>query len=98
MRVRLSPLSAFCAGYVLGAKAGRERYEQIVDLARRIAGTQPAQQLQAEVKHAASKAGARLEEKASEGVAKVSELVHSAEERVGNGAGPGEPSPKLPPA
>jgi hypothetical protein len=30
-------------GYVLGAQAGRERYEQIVRIARRVAGSQTVQ-------------------------------------------------------
>ena len=33
--MKLVLVAAFGAGYVLGTKAGRERYEQIVDLARR---------------------------------------------------------------
>jgi len=32
--VKLPLLAAFAAGYVLGSKAGRERYDQIRDLAR----------------------------------------------------------------
>ncbi len=33
---KLSLLAAFGAGYVLGAKAGRQRYEQIVSAANRV--------------------------------------------------------------
>jgi hypothetical protein len=33
---KLLPLVAFGAGYVLGAKAGRERYEQIMRAANRV--------------------------------------------------------------
>jgi hypothetical protein len=33
---KLLPLVAFGAGYVLGAKAGRERYEQIMKAANRV--------------------------------------------------------------
>ena len=33
--MKIVTLTAFCAGYVLGTKAGRQRYEQIVELARR---------------------------------------------------------------
>jgi hypothetical protein len=33
---KLLPLLAFGAGYVLGAKAGRERYEQIMRTANRV--------------------------------------------------------------
>jgi hypothetical protein len=35
---KLTLLTAAAAGYVLGARAGRERYEQIADAARRVAG------------------------------------------------------------
>jgi hypothetical protein len=33
--VKLTSLSIFAAGYILGAKAGRERYAQIVDVLER---------------------------------------------------------------
>lgn len=38
---KLSVLSAAAAGYVLGARAGRARYEQIASNARRLMGTSP---------------------------------------------------------
>ena len=41
--MKLSLLVAGAAGYVLGAKAGRERYESIVAMARRFAGSQTVQ-------------------------------------------------------
>ena len=41
--MRLSNLVYAAAGYALGARAGRERYEQIVRVARRIAGSQTVQ-------------------------------------------------------
>jgi hypothetical protein len=66
--VKLSNLVYACAGYVLGARAGYERYEQIVRVARRVAGSQTVQatagvvqgqfdQLAAQARHAL---GARL--------------------------------------
>ena len=33
--MKLVTLTMFAAGYVLGSKAGRQRYEQILELARR---------------------------------------------------------------
>jgi len=36
-------LIGVAAGYVLGSRAGRERYEDIVALARRVAGSQTVQ-------------------------------------------------------
>lgn len=38
---KLTVLSAAAAGYVLGARAGRTRYEQIAANARRVMGTSP---------------------------------------------------------
>lgn len=66
--MKLSNLVYAGAGYVLGARAGYERYEQIVRVARRVAGSQTVQatagvvqgqfdQLAAQARHAL---GARL--------------------------------------
>ncbi len=41
--MKLSLLVGGAVGYVLGAKAGRERYEAIVRLARKVAGSQTVQ-------------------------------------------------------
>ena len=41
--MKLSNIVYAGAGYVLGARAGQERYEQIVRLARRVAGSQTVQ-------------------------------------------------------
>jgi hypothetical protein len=58
--VKLSFLIGGAVGYVLGAKAGRERYEAIVRLGRRVAGSQTVQStagvLQARVATVAHKA------------------------------------------
>lgn len=61
--MKLSNLAYCAAGYVLGAKAGHGRYDQIVRIARRVAGSQTVQstagvvqakvdQLTAQAKHA----------------------------------------------
>ncbi len=51
-------------GYVLGARAGRQRYEDIVALARRVAGSQTVQAtagvVQAQAQQAAERAKNRL--------------------------------------
>ena len=51
-------------GYVLGSRAGRERYEDIVALARRVAGSQTVQAtagvLQAQAAGAAERAKSRI--------------------------------------
>jgi hypothetical protein len=41
--LKLSNLVYAAAGYVLGARAGRARYDQIVRVARRVAGSQTVQ-------------------------------------------------------
>lgn len=41
--MKLSLLVGAAIGYVLGARAGRERYEQIVSLGRKVAGSQTVQ-------------------------------------------------------
>ena len=41
--MRLSFLLGVGVGYVLGSRAGRERYEDIVAIARRVAGSQTVQ-------------------------------------------------------
>ena len=43
MRYKLTFLAGAAVGYVLGARAGRARYEQISDLASRVAATEPVQ-------------------------------------------------------
>lgn len=75
MRLRLGLLFGFVIGYVLGARAGRARYEQIAQAWSSFKRSDPAQQLGADVRVAASKAGQKVEHAASEGVAKVTDLV-----------------------
>ena len=82
MRFRLGLLTGFAAGYVLGSKAGQERYEEIREGFNRLMGTEPAQQLQAEVRDAAGRAGALIEEKASDGLAKASDGLSKAGDKV----------------
>jgi len=43
MRFRFGMILGFVAGYVLGARAGRERYEQIVRTFKKLMGTEPVQ-------------------------------------------------------
>jgi hypothetical protein len=57
-------LLGIAVGYVLGSRAGRERYEDIVALGRRVAGSQTIQAtagvLQAQAQEAAARAKSRL--------------------------------------
>jgi hypothetical protein len=57
-------LLGVAVGYVLGSRAGRQRYEDIVAVARRVAGSQTVQAtagvLQAQAAEAAERAKSRL--------------------------------------
>jgi hypothetical protein len=75
MRFRLGLILGFVIGYVLGSRAGRQRYEQIRQAWNSFRSSDPAQQLGADVRVAASKAGERVGQAANQGVAKVTSLV-----------------------
>ncbi len=84
MRFRLGVLVGFGAGYVLGAQAGRARYEQIQQAWGKLMGTPQAQQLAEDVKVAATKASDTFEQKANDSIAKVTELVRGDEDEDEN--------------
>lgn len=81
---KLTLLTAAAAGYVLGARAGRERYEQIAAGARKVAGNprvqaakQQAQDVAAEkATHVKDVAAEKAKETASSVKSTVSEKVH----------------------
>lgn len=91
MRFRLGLFLGFAIGYVLGAKAGRERYVQIQSWVRDLKRSDPAQQISAEVRTAASRASDTLEAKANEQVAKVTQMVRDEGEAASG-------SPSMPPS
>ena len=76
MQGKLALAVGFAAGYVLGSKAGRQRYEEIVAQARKVAGSQTVQ----------STAGV-VQAQASDLVnkAKSSDVVSKAKSKVGLG-------------
>ena len=78
MRMRLGFLAGLAAGYVLGAKAGTQRYVQIVDGVRKLGGTEPVQQITDELRVVTDMAGD-----------KAAESVHKVTERIGASAGKG---------
>ena len=79
MRFRLGMITGFGAGYYLGAKAGRERYEQINQQLAKVRRSEA-------FEVAADRTRATLEE----GVDKARDLV---ETRMGNGSGEGGNGP-----
>ena len=73
--------AGFATGYVLGTRAGREKYDQLVKMARTAAEHPAVQQaagvVQAQATGLAQKVGGQLQEK-------VPQLAHSAAHTVGD--------------
>ena len=80
-RFRTGLVLGLAAGYVLGARAGRERYEQIARAAKAAWQSQPAQKMRTEVSHAMPAA-------VSMAVEKVGDLRHHNGDRDIAGAMP----------
>ncbi|GGL43879.1 hypothetical protein H9L10_11680 [Phycicoccus endophyticus] len=83
---RLTVLAAAAAGYVLGARAGRERYDDISSVARRLwqhprvqEGSAQAQRTATRLSRAAGRAASR----------KASEIAHGGEDPTVDGASSG---------
>jgi hypothetical protein len=89
MQGKLTLAVGFVAGYVLGSKAGRQRYEEIVAQARKVAGNQTVQStagvLQAQASDLVSKA-------------KQSDVVAKAKQTVGRGSSDDDSSTYAAPA
>ena len=68
-------LVGFGAGYVLGAKAGTERYEQLKRLYDNLASSPAVQRASGKAKSAASSGLGSAKDKASEGVSKVTDSI-----------------------
>ncbi len=64
---KLGLVTGAAIGYVLGARAGRERYEQIREQYQKIKRSQPAQQLSDEVNRITDQASQRLQQKTQQG-------------------------------
>jgi hypothetical protein len=93
MRFRLGLFIGLAIGYTLGAKAGTERYQQILSLWNQIVGSEKGQQITDEVRHAADLAGDAIERKASEGVDKVAQAVGGEDDGDSSGSPRGFGSP-----
>jgi uncharacterized protein YgiB involved in biofilm formation len=72
---KLSFFVGFGAGYVLGAKAGNERYEQLKRLYDNLSSSSPVRQARGKAKDAVETGLEQAKEKASEGVSKVTDAV-----------------------
>ncbi|HEY7283112.1 MAG TPA: YtxH domain-containing protein [Actinomycetota bacterium] len=84
MSMRTGLVIGFGIGYVLGAKAGRQRYEQIQAWWGRVSGNPAVQRATDGAKSLAGEAGRRGLEAVQGGVSKVSGAV---KQRLGDGDG-----------
>lgn len=83
MRGRLGLFMGFGAGYVLGAKAGTQRYEQLRRLYENLLASPTFRSASSKAKDAVGTGFEQAKDKASDGVSKVSEVVK--DRRSGNG-------------
>ncbi|MRJ75639.1 YtxH domain-containing protein [Aeromicrobium sp. SMF47] len=76
---KLTLIAAAAAGYVLGTRAGRERYEQIKTQATNVWNNPKVQDVmddvQTQAKHAGSEAGSKVASTASDVASKVTDKV-----------------------
>lgn len=74
---KLTFLVGLGTGYVLGAKAGEQRYQQIVDKAREIAGMPAVKEAASTLTDAASSAASTVGDKAASAASTVSDKAKS---------------------
>ncbi len=77
MSFKMGLIAGLAAGYVLGAKAGRERYQQIVTWWNRFTGDPRVQQAKEKGKEIAGTAGRKGVDAVQTGVQKVGASVRS---------------------
>jgi hypothetical protein len=85
MRFRTGFIAGLAGGYVLGAQAGRERYEQLRRWFRSVADSPQVHQITEKGKEAAGEAGRKGVGAVSSAVSKVGSSVR---DRLGNGHEP----------
>ena len=85
MRFRIGLIVGLGAGYVLGTKAGRERYEQIRRWFHQLAGNPQVQQVAEKGREVAGQAAHKGAEAVQSAVSKVGASV---KDRLGNGHEP----------
>jgi hypothetical protein len=94
MRYKVTFLVGFSAGFVVGARAGRERYEQIRKLARQTADNPAVQQaaaaVQAKAAGLASNATHKVASQLHDGMASARDKVPGMRNRESNGHASGE--------
>ena len=86
MRGRLGVMIGFGAGYVLGAKAGTQRYEQLRRLYDNLMATSTMQQATGKAKDAVGAGLHEAKEAASSGVSKVTSAVKEKRSSASDGS------------
>lgn len=80
MRGRVGLFIGFGAGYVLGSKAGRERYEQISRLYENLQASPTLRRARGKAKDAVGTGLTAAKDKASEGIHKVRDKASDSDE------------------
>lgn len=86
MKFRFGLIIGIGAGYVLGTRAGYERYQQIQSAWRSVRRSDPAQRFTSEVRDFADKTGTSLQESAAQGVDQLTEQLRQNKPETGGGA------------
>ena len=87
MRFKSGFLVGLSAGYVMGTKAGQERYQQIVDAAGKLKENPSVQRLTGEVNRTVSAGKDRVAETAAAKADQAKEAVSNVASKVGDNAG-----------
>ena len=74
MRFKFGLLVGGAVGYVLGTRAGEERYDQIRSQYQKLKRSEPAQQLSGEFQRVTDRAKETIEQKTNEGADRVTGL------------------------
>jgi hypothetical protein len=82
MRGRITFLAGFAAGFVVGARAGRERYEQMIKLGRKVAEHPAVQQATRTAGSKAAELSKTAGQKAAERMPKITETAKSSASKV----------------
>ena len=82
MRARITFLTGFAVGFVAGARAGRERYEQMVKFARKAAENPTVQQVTRAAGAKATELSKAAGQKAAERMPKIAETAKSSASKV----------------
>ena len=82
MRTRITFLAGFAVGFVVGARAGRERYEQMVKLGRKAVENPTVQQATRAAGSKATELSKAAGQKAAERMPKLAETARSSASKV----------------